>query len=232
MDNNSRKRSKLMILPIVIIAVSTFTWFSYRYFEPVSIDSFLPALQRYEEVEKLHEIAVIIPGSTSNTDRAELDVILGRVLVEPMEDSDRFQYSILAIKKIEVLEGKISEVYEIGETVKTRIESLKLAQEDVKGFEVKILTKEIIELAIKQKAIIDEIEILTQVITQRTRDIFERIIEENGALSDEHMISLNEQIADAEIQFDKRTNLFTEMTTNKKEIEHLSIQLKSLAYKN
>ena len=232
MDNNSRKRSKLMILPIVIIAVSTFTWFSYRYFEPVSIDSFLPALQRYEEVEKSHEIAVIIPGSTSNTDRAELDVILGRVLVEPMEDSDRFQYSILAIKKIEVLEGKISEVYEIGETVKTRIESLKLAQEDVKGFEVKILTKEIIELAIKQKAIIDEIEILTQVITQRTRDIFERIIEENGALSDEHMISLNEQIADAEIQFDKRTNLFTEMTTNKKEIEHLSIQLKSLAYKN
>ena len=231
MDNNSRKRSKLMVLPIVIIAVCTLVWFSYRYFEPINVDAIFSSLVRYEEAVIDHEMAVVTPGAKSNTSRIELDAILVKILTEPMEEAVRINYSKMALEKIDILDKQIALVYEAGSVVEVRIDSLVLASKSVKGIEAKMKVGEIINLAIKQKGIIDEIDVLTKVITDSTRSIFDRIIEDGGMLTDEHMVSLNNQITEAETRFDKRTSLFSEMDKNKKAIENLSTQLRNLAYK-
>ena len=232
MLTQSKRNSKFMILPIVIIALCLFGWFGFKYFEPISVDAFLPALERYEELSQKHENSVIVPGAKSNSVRIELDAILNKILTAPMEDTVRGKYSVIALEKLDELDRQIALSYDIGETVNIRIEGLITAGESISGAEVRMLVEDIIVLTQKQKNVIDEIEILTRVITDRTRGIFERVLEEGGGLTNEHMISLNEQIGEAETQFDKRAFLFAEMAGHKMKIEHLSIQLRSLAYKD
>ena len=50
-------------------------------------------------------------------------------------------------------------------------------------------------------------------------EIFERIIIENGALSEKHIIALNEHIPEAETNFDTLSFLYMDLVKIKKEIE-------------
>ena len=167
---------------------------------------------------ELHKAAVFLPGSGNNSARQDLNIILGKVLTKTMTDSERLSDSHLGIERIEEVQRQIEKIEETGV----------LMDKDIDRFEKNIgalpkkereYAKAMTSSTVLYREKTREIEKFLYKINNDGGEIFERIIIENGALSEKHIIALNEHIPEAETNFDTLSFLYMDLVKIKKEIE-------------
>lgn len=205
----------------MVVAVALLGWASIQYFEPSESGVFMQVAQEYVHAQDEMMSAAAKPGQGGNRTRQELDIILQRVLTEPMSNDIRQGLSKKALEKIGIIDGYILELVETIEEYDATMTRMETELVGVTGYDTRQQTQDIFELAELQQKTYREVEVLTKVIHERTKTIFTTIIKDKGALTDNHVRSLNEQLNEAEAQFDKRTQLFNTLKETKMRLEVL-----------
>jgi len=173
--------------------------------------NFKDVYAQYVGVAKEHEIAAYIPGIPENTVRERLNQILSEILVEEISASQRLSISKEGLDLIKISERQIDAIGDTGVLVGGAITKMKKNSSQINSFRLKEDAQEIIDLAQTRFDIISDIRGLSYKANHRTVEIFKRIISDNGKLTDTHVRNLNQQITEAEEQFDTRSRLYAEL---------------------
>lgn len=170
------------------------------------------------EALEINETTVFLPGSGNNSSRQNLNMILEKVLTKTMTDSERLSDSHLGIERIEEVRKQIEK---IGATNALMDKAINEFEKDTSTLPKKERehAKKIILSAKIYREKTCEIEKFLYTINDDGKNIFERIITEDGILSEEHITALNEHIPEAEINFDTLSFLYMDLIKIKKEIE-------------
>lgn len=167
------------------------------------------AYETYAELAQAQVDAAHVPAAPNNPVRQDLNRALSLALSSQVSSRERLAQAQAGMRLLELADGQVDEIGEASAKV-----DLLLAQAQVQsasGFAPGGLTWEILALAKKRSAIISDISGLSYRANFVTRGILERIIADRGVLTDEHVTSLNNSLPDLEEQFDRRSNLYTEL---------------------
>ncbi len=168
----------------------------------------LAALESYSRVGDAHEDAAFLVGMAENPVRFELDRVLADVLMRPMEDAERRSLAVRGKELLKVLETQIDAIG-VKEEESARaldvLSSSPLALSDITN------VGEVVRLGTIRAQLIADIRGLSYRANYHTAQIFDRILAEEGALSAEHVASLNDDLPQVEEQFDRRSNLYVEL---------------------
>ena len=170
-----------------------------------------------ESLER-HEAAVFLPGSGNNSARQDLNIILEKVLTKTITDSERLSDSHLGVEKTEEVRRQIEKIEKTGVLMDKAIDRFEKGISALPKKE-REYAKEITVSAEIYREKTCEIEKFLYTINDDGKDVFERIIVEDGALSEKHIVALNEHIPEAETNFDTLSFLYMDLVKIKKEIE-------------
>jgi hypothetical protein len=209
---------KLVLLASVVAIVVVMLTSGVRV-EESSVDTFALAYEDYRAVADEHEYAAYVPGLAQNITRQELDRILSHVLTEQIGDAERLEYSKSGIKLIKELEEQIDNIGTTGLLTVSLIDKLEDSASETDKRK-RAQAEEIIEMAKERTEIISDIRGLSYRANHHTEEIFARIISDDGKLTDSHIVYLNNQILEAQEQFDKKTDLYNELRNLSNQLEN------------
>lgn len=170
------------------------------------------------ETFKQHESSVFLPGSGNNPSRQELNVILEKVLTKTISAEERLSDSLLGLEKVKEVRKQIDELTKTGTLFDKATNQLEKKIKTLPNNKVKH-AKMIVRSAREYNEVTHDIENFLYVINDDGKEIFERIIAEDGNLSEDHIITLNEHIPEAETNFDALSFLYNDLTDIKTEVE-------------
>ncbi len=168
--------------------------------------------------------AAYVPGAANNPVRGELNRMLGEVLSVEMGDADRLERAERGLFLLSELELQIDAIGATKDTLQTTLSGL----ENDLVFVPEALEGErgdIGDIMDRLYVIVDDIRGLSYRANYHTERIFERIVADSGSLTAEHVLDLNEEVPEVEKQFDRRSNLYTELEDLDKEIDALYTSL-------
>lgn len=171
-----------------------------------SVGSDDPSLSRgslFTDAVNAHMQATLIPSVSENPVRQELNQQLAVVLSEDLSAGDRLKGARRGIELIEIIDQQI----DASEHTANLLEN---AEAD-RGISSPVFSGEIAVLVSKLVSISSDIRGLSYRANFHTEQIFTRIIDDKGVLSDTHKRELNELIPLVEEQFDRRSNLYLEL---------------------
>ena len=165
-----------------------------------------------------HEVAIFLPGSGNNSTRQDLNIILEKVLTKTTIKEERLSGSLLGLKKIGEVKKQIDEIIKTGTCLNKATNQLEKTINILPKKE-REYAKEIILSVKKYQEKTREIKNILYAINNDGKGIFERIITEDGILSEDHIIALNEHIPEAENNFDTLSFLYLDLIKIKEKIE-------------
>jgi len=197
---------KIIIIVTCILVVSALGWWamtsgvrsSARYYD---------ALERETDT---YISATFLPGADGNPVRNELNRMLGESLSDILSESERLERANRGLVLLDDLERQIDAIGETKSSLEARLSALDEELSYVPAF-MSGDRGRIREHVSRLYVIADDIRGLSYRANYHTSQIFERIIDDGGTLTAEHVTFLNGQIPQIETQFDERTNLYAEL---------------------
>jgi hypothetical protein len=165
----------------------------------------------YALVAKQHRDAAFFVANTQNPVREELNRLLTDVLEETIPDSERL---VKAERGLELLGISERSIDAIGEIALVNDQALLLLEGRSHLWLLwwwHAPMRDVVQLAQSQAAIIADIRGLSYRANFHTAQIFKRIVDDGGQLTDSHISELNNLIPKVEDQFDQRSNLYDEL---------------------
>ena len=169
----------------------------------------------YTALAEEHTQAAYLPAANNNPLRQELNQTLGQVLAGEMSNSERLALAERGLELLDELEQQIDAIGERGIAVDEAITAL----EEDGGLLALGGTAELLTLARERSAIIADIRGLSYRANFHTAEIFNRVVDDGGALTAAHVGILNDQVPKVEEQFNKRSNLYDELQTTSQKID-------------
>ena len=210
------KRIVLIVLLLAVIAGSAYgmyVWLGSR--------SFGESYRAYSEAQKAYITAANKPAAEANPVRKQVYQLLAEVLQLEMSNEARIEKAKQGIAHLNDLERQIDSIKDEADVVIPLLAQLEESSAGIVGSS----KKELVQLGNRQVAIISDIRGLSYRADFYTSEVFERIIDEQGAMSDEHKTYLNEMIPQLEEQFDKRANLYAELKENDDQMKGIAREL-------
>lgn len=206
------KRPLKKIIPALLgllgIAVCALT---YMFWNESQFES---KYRSFIEVEYQFETAAFKPGMESNPIRQQVSILLAQVIQGEMSAGERLDKSRQGIAHLNDIEAQIDGIKAVGDTVAPLRSDLQERARSVTSVRNRAKTLELVSLAARQAEIISDIRGLSYRTDYYTNEVFERVIDDQGVMTDAHKQYLNDLIPQLEEQFDRRTNLYTELADN------------------
>lgn len=232
----SKKNKKISIILIAVIAGILFWMFFSR---ASGRAEFIAAYQSYDSASHAHEAAAHVPGGGNNAARQKLDRMLSRVLTENLLRDERRQLSESALVSVAELRLQIDAVAMERKKSEAAMETLRAAGKKVGGFFASRKAVGIVAFADERSRILKDVEGISYGINTRLENIFRGIIADGGALSPERIAALNQDLPEAEKQFDRLTENYRKLDEIGKKIraafilfreDTSGLQMASLSY--
>jgi hypothetical protein len=172
---------------------------------------FMDGYAAYSVVAKQHRDAAFFVANEQNPVREELNRLLTDVLEETIPDNERLTKAQRGLELLGISERSIDA---IGEIALVNDQALLLLEGRSHLWVLwwwHIPMRDVVTLAQSQAAIIADIRGLSYRANFHTAQIFRRIVDDEGRLTDAHIGELNNLIPKVEDQFDQRSNLYNEL---------------------
>ncbi len=207
----------MLVAVVIAVLYALLAWHSGKQFERL--------YGVYEKAETDYITAANKPAADTNPIRQTVNVLLAQVLQVEMTPSVRLEKAKQGIAHLNDMEGQIDGIKTEADRVIPMLDALEKASHTIATVQAREKTGEIISLGRRQVEIISDIRGLSYRADYYTDEVFERIIDDGGAMTDAHKLYLNELIPQLEQQFDQRSNLYTELKTNDEKMQTLADEL-------
>lgn len=179
----------------------------------------------YMEEEALYVAAAIKPGHEANPIRVQVNQLLSEVVQVQMAPEERLEKARQGIAHLNDMENQIDAIKDHADIVQPLLQALDSAANGVLVPGRRAKAKELVAIGKRQIEIISDIRGLSYRADYYTDEVFERIIDDQGEMTDAHTQHLNDLIPQLEEQFDRRTNLYRELQTNSERMQMLAQEL-------
>ncbi len=213
-----RRVTALVIIILLVVIAFALTVYITGHRLKSEYDTFIAA-------EADFETAANKPASGSNPVRQQVGYLLSQVVQVTMSPEERLKLSREGIAHLNDLEGQIDAIQTAGERVSPLLDTLAKTASSPVHIQKRAGLNEIIALSRKNALIIADIRGLSYRADYYTDEVFERIIDDQGNMTDEHKTHLNDLIPDLETQFNRRTNLYTDLKKNSDRIHAIAKDL-------
>lgn len=193
-------KKHLIIIGFCLLFTALF-FLSYRFY---FASQFTKSYNTYATLSDIHVNAAFLPATNENPLRQELNRMLADVLAAELPQKDRLERAERGLVLLNALERQIDAIGDSGEAVAKALGEM---EERASGSE----RQEIVQLALERLRVIGDIRGLSYRASYHTAEIFNRVIQDGGTLTPEHVSELNNQIPVVEEQFDRRTTLYDEL---------------------
>lgn len=181
--------------------------------------------RQFEVAESAYEEAAYKPGAEENPVRQQVNMLLSQVIQAPMSPQERIIKAQEGITRLNDVEEQIDDIKTRGDSVGPLLETLEKQSHSPGNVQHRTQIASLITLAKRQAQIIGDIRGLSYRADYYTTEVFERIIDDQGEMTDAHKLYLNGQIPQLEEQFNKRTNLYTELESNRGKMDELAREI-------
>ncbi len=213
---------------IIIIFVSTllggggvYVWSQYGGVVPerAAAVQFIEAYGDYVEIADEVERLVHIPGNKGNDERTKLLGLLQSILTQDMDAERRGQLAQLALSNL----GTIKDETHVAQAGQARLyvalQDLDTATRMFRSKDLRERTQNIVAMARRRaEASAHAMSVLAET-NEQTQVILERIVQEGGALTYEHIVAINDATNDAEARFDMLRSLYDELLSQKESLD-------------
>lgn len=176
----------------------------------------------YASLKRAYVTAAYKPAAQENPVRQEVNKLLSFVLEKPMSDAERLELSRRALLHMEDIERQIDGIKVEADRIEPLIERLEKSSASMTSLADRETMQKIASLARAEAEIIADIRGLSYRADYYTTEIFERIIDDGGALTNEHVRYLNDLIPQLEEQFDRRARLYRELEDMETEMNRVA----------
>ena len=210
-----------ILFALVFGGGGTFLWLYYGGFhgEDGEAIAFIDKYGDYNEIATEVEFLVHLPGTENNADRAELLALLETILTEDITNNKRKTLARLAFanidnlkKEIDAAQIKQAELYEV-------LQDLDNSSRQFSSIDLRNRSSDIVTLSRKRAEIAARITSILSEINEHSYAIITRILSDNGELTQEHIIAINNITTDAENRFDTLEELYNDLIRMKNEID-------------
>lgn len=206
---------KTIILIIVITGV--LSW--YFFFAPGNPQAFLAAYNIYDTASTVEEIAAHVPGVGENVPRQKLNDILSAVLTASMSSEERQKLSEEGLILVGTLHAQIDAIGIDEKKTEVVLGTLREASKKVGGFSEKRKARSIVALAEERSQTIKDVEEISYGINARLENIFQGIIADKGVLTPNRIGTLNQDLPEAEKEFNRLTEAYRKLDEIEKQID-------------
>lgn len=165
----------------------------------------------YTAATSRYVTAAFKPAVESNPIRTEVNSLLARVLQETMTPVERFDMARRGIAHLNDIEGQIDEIKNEGDLIEPLLTKLETSAKHPGNVRDRGQMLEIVSLGRERARVISDIRGLSYRANFYAGEVFERIIDDQGELTDDHVRHLNDLIPQLEEQFDARSALYEEL---------------------
>lgn len=204
-------------IALIIVVLGVLSW--YFFFAPGNPQGFLAAYNMYDAASTAEEFSARVPGVGENVARQKLNSILSQVLTADMLPEERQRLSETALVSVGELRAQIDAIDMDGKKTETALQALREASKHAGGFSAKREAGSIVSLADERNNTIKGIEVISYEINTRLENIFQGIIADHGALTPERISALNQDLPEAEKQFDELTASYKKLDEIEKKID-------------
>lgn len=220
--HTSRSITRILVIAlfVVLIALSAYGLWAW-----IGAGKFGAQYERYAEAQREYIIAANKPAAEGNPVRRQVYQLLAEVLQVEMTNDERITKARQGIAHLNDIEAQIDAIKVEADTVVPLLQELEDASSGIGNLNGGASMQDLVRLGKRQVEIISDIRGLSYRADYYTTEVFERIIDDLGAMTDEHKIYLNENIPLLEEQFDKRANLYAELKKNDDEMKEIATEL-------
>ena len=215
-----------IVLVVVCAALlgggSVFAWWYFGGFghEQGTSIAFVNAYSTYTEIAAQLEELVYVPGVEANVARQELLVLLNAILTETMEPTEREVLARTAFARVDTVKKEIDAARGMQDKLYQALQDLDNAGRQFRGERYRVRAHAVTERARDRAECSSRITSLLADMNDHAYAIVTKIIADHGALTAEHVTSINEKTDEAQQRFDTLTSLYTELGRLRAETEH------------
>lgn len=192
---------------VLVILFSIFVWHRYELYQ------FSRAYAVYADAAQKHDEAAFIPALPDNPLRRDLNRALSDALSEEKTPTERIARAREGLTLLVLAEGSIDAIGDVGKDAAEALSALDARAHHPGVLHVRGEMLALIETARHRAEVVADIRGLSYRANHHTKEIFDQIIADGGALTQEHIAALNRLIPSVEEQFDQRSNLYEELET-------------------
>ena len=187
--------------------------------ERASAVHFIEVYGDYSEIADEVERLVHIPGNKDNDERAKLHGLLESVLTQDMDRERREQMARLALSNLSAIKGEVHAAQASQARLYITLQDLDTASRTFKSRDLRDRTKEMVVIARRRAEASAHIMSVLAETNEQTQGILERIIQENGDLSYQHIVEINDATVAAEERFDMLRALYEELVAERQVLQ-------------
>jgi hypothetical protein len=182
---------------------------AYLLFARVSTQRLGAEYVSYAVLAKAQEEAVYLPTALNNPDRQQLNLALTDALQKNITPARRLADAKQGIDLIKVLDTEVDGIGSTSDAANAMLAKLQTTY--LNNPATSDSARTLIALAKQRTDIIEDIRGLSYRANFSTRNIFDRIIADKGALTSAHVIDLNNELPEAQTEFDRRSDLYKKL---------------------
>ncbi len=210
---------------ILVLAVAAVLLGAALYLMRQSVTRFADTYVVYAAAETMYETAAYKPAVESNPVRAQVNQLLAEVLQVTMTQSERLDRANRGNAHLNDIELQIDAIKNEGDLVVPLLERLDESASSILSVRKRTEMQEIVSLGKRRAEIIADIRGLSYRANYYTGEVFERIIDDQGELTEDHVRHLNDLIPQLEEQFDARATLYDELQRTGNRMDQLAREL-------
>ncbi len=220
--NVTRSFARTLVIMLFIVLIALVGYALWAWFRSGTFESTYAV---YAEAQRKYITAANIPAADGNPVRRQVYMLLAEVLQVEMTNDVRIAKAKQGIAHLNDIEGQIDDIKDEADKVVPLLQGLEDASSGIGNLTGGSSMKDLVRLGKRQVEIISDIRGLSYRADYYTSEVFERIIDDQGFMTDEHKTYLNENIPLLEEQFDKRANLYVELKNNDDEMNRIAAEL-------
>jgi hypothetical protein len=187
--------------------------------ERASAVHFIEVFGDYSEIADEVERLVHIPGNKGNDERAKLLGLLESILTQDMDMERRGQMARLALSNLHTIKEEIHVAQASQARLYTSLQDLDAASRTFKSRDLRDRAEEIVAIARRRAEASAHIMSVLAKTNEQTQAILERIAEEGGDLSYEHVVEINDATLVAEERFEVLRGLYEELLSEREVLQ-------------
>lgn len=216
---------------LIVVGLVSFAAFLFLSMREDNIERFVAVAEEYSVAYAKYEPVIHTPGSGSNRARRGVASLLNIVLMGDIENEQRIALSEQALGLVDVLDQQVDEITSKNQDILTHGAEVKAMSKQVHGYGASQHAEDIALLVDKRLLYIEEVADLLSQMNVQTRTVFERVIDDGGTMSDEHIMELNSQLSQAEEQYDRLSFIYTELANGNDDFENHFFEIRVLKNK-
>ena len=212
----SVRTSSVHVRVLAIIGFCALCVALYLYANQQSDNTFVTEYAAYDTLAAQADNAAYIPGAQTNPVRVALDQDLTEVLDQSISVPKRLAFADQGLADLKDSESQIDAISSTTEKVDAQVAKMQVNMLDNAAPNDK--ARSIIALAKQRSSIISDIRAYSYRTDFEISEIFTTIIADKGVLTNDYVVSLNNEIPAVETEFDQRSNLYLELQNTAQQI--------------